>query len=244
MILKLEKDLMVLPSQCDDTACLSVNSIFGIFQDLASEHAPLMGMGAPDLAKDGLFWRTVKTKIRIVRRPEMLKPMHAESWPEEPGKIRCNRFYRLTDEHGLLAEGKTEWAIVHLQSGKLIPTAQAYNQTLRHMEETLLSEPFARVREDFSDAETLEHYRVRSTDIDLGQHMNNAAYPRVMLGALSTEALREKPICEMDVLFRSPSYEGEVLRLCRRETETGIELGLFHADGSPAALARILLSSC
>lgn len=241
MILKLEKDLMVLPSQCDDTACLSVNSVFGIFQDLASEHAPLMGMGAPDLAKDGLFWLTVKTKIRLHRRPEMLSMMHAVSWPEQPGKIRCNRYYRLTDEDGLLAEGKTEWAIVHLETNRLVPTAQAYNQTLEHLPDTLLPEPFARIPEDFSDAETLEHYRVRSTDIDLGHHMNNVAYPRVMLGAISAAALREKPVREMDVIFRSPCFEGEMLTLKHRETPNGMELALLHADGKPAALARVVV---
>jgi len=241
MILKLEKDLMVLPSWCDDTACLSVPSLFAIFQDLASEHAPLMGMGAPDLAKDGLFWLTVKTKIRIYRRPEMLRPLRAESWPEAPGKVRCNRFYRLTDADGLLAEGKTEWAIIHLQSGRLVPTAEAYNQTLSHLPDTLLPAPFARVKEDFSDGALLERYRVRSTDIDLGHHMNNAAYPRVMLGAVSTAELREKPICEMDVIFRSPSYEGEVLQLLRRDTEDGMELALVHENGKAAALARVVV---
>ena len=240
MVLKLEKDLLVLPSWCDDTALLSVPSLFAIFQDLASEHAPLMGMGAPDLAKDGLFWLTVKTKIRIHRRPEMLAAMHAESWPEKPGRIRCNRYYRLTDADGLLAEGKTEWAIIHLESGKLIPTAQAYNQSLSHLEEVLLPEPFARIREDFSDAETVETYCVRSTDIDLGHHMNNAAYPRVMLGGLSTAELSAHPVREMEVIFRSPSYEGEALTLCRRETEGGLELALLHADGKAAALSRIL----
>ena len=241
MILKLEKSLMTLPSWCDDTARLSVPSLFAIFQDLASEHAPLMGMGAPDLAKDGLFWLTVKTKIRIHRRPEMLASMHAESWPEAPGKIRCNRFYRLTDEAGILAEGKTEWAIIHLESGRIVPTAEAYNQTLTHLPDTLLPEPFARIREDFSGDELLERYRVRSTDIDLGHHMNNAAYPRVMLGAISTEELRAHPIREMDVIFRSPCYEGEVLSLCRRNTQDGMELALVHENGKAAALARVVV---
>lgn len=236
---KLEKKLLVLPSQCDETARLRVPALFEIFMDLASEHAPMMGMGAPALAERGLFWLTVKTRVRVHARPEMLTQMHAETWPEKPGRLRCNRYYRLTNEQGLLAEGKTEWAILHVESGRVMPTAQVYERSLEHLEETLLEEPFTRIREDFSDAEVLERYRVRSTDIDLGQHMNNAAYPRALFGAISTAEWKERPVREMDVIFRSPSYEGEVLTICRRNTPDGMELAMLHEDGRAAAVARV-----
>ncbi len=33
----------------------------------------------------------------------------------------------------------------------------------------------------FEDADLFSHYAVRSTDIDLGHHMNNVAYVRLLL---------------------------------------------------------------
>ena len=45
---------------------------------------------------------------------------------------------------------------------------------------------------------------------------------------------------EVDVVFRSPSFEGEELTICRRRTEEGFEIGILHADGKAAAVARVL----
>ena len=68
--------------------------------------------------------------------------------------------------------------------------------------------------------------------------MNNAAYVRALLGALSTEELKTLHTGRMDVIFRSPCFEGETLSLERRKSESGLDLR-FVKDGGTALLARI-----
>ena len=96
-----------------------------------------------------------------------------------------------------------------------------------------------RIDPDFSDCEKLGTYTVRSTDIDIGNHMNNVAYIRAMLSMLSTERRKALDIKNMDVSFRSPSYEGEELGVFLRENEGFRDIGMLHSDGKSAALARI-----
>ena len=49
---------------CDNTGGIGIPAIFSLFMDLATEHGAMIKMGAEDLAEKGLFWLTVKTKVK------------------------------------------------------------------------------------------------------------------------------------------------------------------------------------
>ena len=102
---KLIKTMQIPVSLCDNTGALSIPSIFSIFMDLASFHAAELGVGFDKLGPKGLFWLTVKTKIRIYKRPNMLETVNAVTWPQKPNRIRFNRFYSLNSNDEALIEG-------------------------------------------------------------------------------------------------------------------------------------------
>ena len=106
-------------------------------------------------------------------------------------------------------------------------------------EDRVLPGPFMRMDEGFEGAEDMGGYTVRSTDIDLGGHMNNAAYVRAIAGAFSTDEWKKMDPRELEIAYRSPCFEGETLRLQRRGTADGLELRLSR-QGKTIALARII----
>ena len=236
---KLEKQVSVALSMCDNTGKLAIPHIFSLFMDLAAEHGDAIGLGMDALSDKGLFWLTVKTKVCIYRRPKLLQTLTAATWPEVPGRIRCDRSYELTHNGELIAAGKTEWAMLEVKTGRLARIADSYPPAIRHCEHTACKAPYARIPDDFSQCPEIGRYTVRSTDIDLGQHMNNAAYVHAIFGAFSCEELANMSIREVDVLFRAPCYEGDVLSIRRRETPDGPEIGVLRADGSTAVAAKI-----
>lgn len=236
---KMEKQVLVSTSMCDNTGKLAIPHIFSLFMDLASEHGAAIGLGMDVLAKKGLFWLTVKTKVRIYSRPDLLRSLTAATWPEVPGKIRCNRHYELTDGETVIADGKTEWTMLEVSTGKLARVADTYPQDIQHYERIACDGPYAKVSDDFSACPEIAVYTVRSTDIDLGQHMNNAAYVHAIFGAFSCQELAEMPIREMDVLFRAPCFEGDRLSIRRRDTGEGPEIGILREDGKTAVAAKI-----
>ena len=239
---KMRKDITVGLSTCDHTGTLAVPHLFSLFMDLASEHGDAIGLGMDALSRHGLFWLTVKTKIRITRRPRLLERITADTWPEKPGRIRCNRFYRLTDGRGeLLAEGKTEWTMLEVATGRLAPLSAAYPPELEHCEDVVCDAPYARIGDDFADAPEIAVYTVRSADIDVGRHMNNAAYVHALFGSLSCTEREAITVREADVHFRTPCFEGERLSVRRRDMEDGMEFGIVREDGKTAAAFRLIL---
>ena len=236
---KLTRQLLIRPSLCDHTARLGVADAFAVCMDLATEHANALGIGVAELSPRHLFWLTVKTRLVFTRRPAMNSEITGETWPEPADRIRCNRDYVLRQGGEALIRGKTEWAVLNTETGSLIPAGQVFPPDLVPLTDRVWEQPFARLKDDFIQP-PFAGYTVRSTDIDLGGHMNNVAYVRALAGAFSTAEWDALPLRELEIHFKSSCYEGDELAIQRRTGDGGaLELRMSVA-GRTAVLARIM----
>ncbi|MBQ6811464.1 MAG: hypothetical protein IJO94_08705, partial [Firmicutes bacterium] len=231
--------LKILPSICDNTSRISIPAVFATFQDLASEHGTYMHVGTEDLSPKGLFWLTVRTKIHIEALPSMMDTIDLRTWPEKPGRVRCNRYYTLTEGNKILVEAKTEWAVIDLKSGRPQKLSALYPEGMEHLTDVVCEEPFIRFDDDFAAAETTGTYKVRSTDIDFGQHMNNVAYLRALFSSFSCEELDGMDINEVEIAFKAQSYEGDVLTIRRRKGDDGTDYVMIRENGDISALIHV-----
>ncbi|MBQ8974922.1 MAG: hypothetical protein IJ072_04255 [Oscillospiraceae bacterium] len=238
MELKYTKDLTILPSICDSEARLGLTDTFNVFMDIATCHAQALGVGAAPMFRRGLFWLTAKTKIHFYERPAMMEDVTVSTWAVEPEELRCLREYTVHRGEKLLISGKTQWAVMNTATGKLHPMSDVFPGEVNFASKPEFDAPFARV--DYSRLiKELGRYTVRSTDIDLGGHMNNVAYIRAVLGMFSTKQLRQMKISDMDVSFVSSCYEGDELSIRMGETDTGCEIGAFLPNGKAVLLAEM-----
>ena len=232
-----EHDFIIPPSACDFSGRLSYPGAFSVFMDLATEHAERLGVGLSAMRKKDRFWLTVKTKILYFERPAISETVRLLTWPEEPGPLRFNRSYELRRGDALLIAGRTEWAVMNTSTGTLAPSADIMPAGMVYARGSALTESYARIPARF-EGEPCARYRVRATDIDLGGHMNNAAYPRALFSVLSSEEVSARKIRSIDLIFRAPCYEGEELELYKREAGDMVDFCLAK-DGATRLLARI-----
>ncbi len=236
---RFEKDTHIALSQCDNTGKLSVYHIFTTFMDMATDHAQELKLSSSDLGEN-LFWITVRTKAQIINRPAMSQKVSLSTWPQKPSRVRANRHYLISDENGVLIKGKSEWTVVDTSSGKLQRVSEVYPESFNFCEELAIEENFSRVCDDFSEAETISTYTIRSTDIDLVQHMNNAQYIRVLMGVFTKEELEEKPVKEIEIAYKAQSYEGETLTIKYRNADDCVDYGMLKSDDTVAAIIRVI----
>lgn len=236
---KFSTQITVMPSQTDFINRLGYYETFRLFMDLANMHAEKLGVDQLTLMNRSLFWLTVKTRIRFYRRPGMSCRVEGQTWPVRPLSLRTDRCYRLLDDEGPLAEGRTEWAIMDLSKGRLANLADLFPTELEFNEESFPIEDFPRIMPADDTYELKGTYKVTSSDIDMGQHMNNAAYVRALLGMFSVQELRDMDIKEITVVFKTSAHEGDVLSMPLKRTGNTIDTGLYFQDGKPALLARI-----
>ena len=233
-----EQELFITPSLADARGRLSWPGAFTVCQDLAGIHAERLGVGLGAMAEKSLFWLTVRTKIRILGFPRLGETVTARTWPEKPGALRCNRSYEIVRDGEVLVLGRTEWAVMNTETRALTPAAGLFPVDLPFDRGAALSESFARIPDRFEDAEPFAVYRLRSTDIDVGGHMNNAAYLRALFGAFSNRELEALDIRSVDAVFRASCFEGGELAFARRQRDGADEVRISRGEDT-ILLARL-----
>ena len=229
---------IIAPSLGDAAGRLGYDRAFTLFMDLAGAHSDVLGTGVPAMLERGLFWLAVRSKARFYRRPFIGEPVVLRTWPEQPGKARVTRSYEIEQDGEIAVAAKTDWAVLRTDTHAIAPLAGVFPPELEYERPSACPEPFAALPRSFEPEQILGEYKVRSVDIDLGGHMNNAAYLPAALGFFSNEELAGLDIGCIDLAFRLPCLEGEVLELACRRGEEGLDLA-FMKEGRPAFIARL-----
>ena len=139
---KYEQSTIVYPSLMDSSGRLGIPDCFALFMDIASVHAPLLGCGTEDLAKQDLFWLTVRSKIKINRRPYLMEKIDVSTWPEPPEETRSVRDYAITQDGKPLVLGKTLWAVLNMKTHRLHRVVELYPEGFEAIPDLAVPEPF------------------------------------------------------------------------------------------------------
>ena len=235
---KYRKEIKILPSMCDDTSMLGIASVFDIFQDYATLHADIHDIGPEGMHRRKAFWIITKTKIKINRLPIVMNDVNINTWIQAPERASCERDYSITAGDETLVYGRSIWAVMSRERGRPIPMKELY-PVVDFDEPRPDKEAFTKIDKNFDGADVLGDYTVKSTDIDIGGHMNNVHYIRAMLNCFSTSEIKEMNITELEVNFISQTYEGDTLTFKMRRTENGLEIGAINADSKTVFAAII-----
>lgn len=233
MIPKYDVPMLIYPSRTDSSARLSVPDCFALFMDIAAPHAAMLGCGTEDLAKQDLFWLTVKSKIKILRRPRMMEDVTVSTWPRKPEETRCIRDYSITKGDETLVLGKTLWAVINIKTGKLNRVDVLYPEGFQTISDIAIEEPFTKFDREF-EGEPFGTYTVRSTDIDFGGHMNNIAYIRAFTSLFSAKEWQDLKVSELEIHYKSPCFEGNTLSFEKKQVEDSTHICAKLPDGKIA----------
>ena len=237
-IAKYDESTIIYPSRMDSSGKLSVPDCFSMFMDIAAPHAALLECGTEDLAKKGLFWLTVRTKIHILRRPRLMEEVTVSTWPEAPEETRCIRNSSITKNGEPLVLGKTLWAVLNMKTGKLSRVDELYPEGFEASKEITIPEPFTRFDRNFK-GEPFGTYTVRSTDIDFGGHMNNVAYLRAFASLYTAKEWQELNLTDIEIHYKSPCFEGNTLTFQKKTEGSETQFAAFLENGKPAVFIAI-----
>ena len=214
-----EKEALILPSMCDYSGRLGTASCLDTFMDIAAQHAEILGCGQGSLIMNGRFWLTLKTRVTFFRMPEMNERVTVATWPEPPERMFCIRNYALKQGGQTLALGKTQWAVLNRATGRLDRPTGVYPEDIEFAQAERDDMPFENVTDSMFTGEPFAEYRIKSTDIDIGNHMNNVAYLRAFESLFSVAERREKQLKTVEIHFRNQCFEGEVLSFTSCDSE-------------------------
>ncbi len=194
---------------------LTPASFFRILQETAGEHhIATRNTSILDSYLQGYSWILVRAKFSFSRLPRYQESITIRTWLSDIQRIKAIREYQVFDKAGqLIGSAKKLWAFFSVE--KLRPAAipeevfkgwPTYSSTALEF-----SRKFST---DLEEADYQVDLKVRRSDLDYNQHVNNIFYVQWMREVLPVE-LENNGIVEMESKFLAESKFGDILTVKR-----------------------------
>lgn len=217
-----EKDFYLRTSDFDCRMELQPSAILDFFQDVAGEHARVLGIGREQMEAAGLAWVIVKARYRILHTPAQFDRVRVRTWPLPPRRSLFQREYRMSDEAGNpLVIGSSEWVVIHRERRRLVAVGDVYPMQ-EFLDEHNFPEGFSRLRDFDGEGEPIT-ILPQFTDLDTNGHVNNIKYANYVMNALSPRG--DECISDFEI-----EYHREVM------AEVPLSLSVLREEG--AALVK------
>ena len=176
--LKLEKEYPVHVYETGPDGILNLYSLFDFLQDIASDHAVMLGFGRNDLIKQNHFWVLSRIYAEISRLPQWGETIIIKTWPRGTDRLFALRDFEARYPDGRsIALATSSWLIVDRTTRRI----QRPDDTLSgYKSEVLGGNALPRNAMKLEtvpvDARSTPDFSVRISDLDINLHTNNVRY--------------------------------------------------------------------
>ena len=178
-----EYSLRLRVSDFDINRNIKPSSVLDLFQEAASAHADVLGIGFSSLSDKNLLWVVTKVKFKILKMPEMHSSVTVRTWPLKPDSIKLQREYVMHSQSGEpLIVGTSEWVLMDAVSRRIAPSKDIYPFEV-FCSDTMFEQRLVKVS-DFAETDFENKTSPAFCDLDMNGHVNNIKYADYVLNAL------------------------------------------------------------
>jgi len=194
---------------------LKVDSILTLFQDIASEHGKIMGVGLQHIREDlGAFWVVTKTKLHIKKQVKNGEEITLLTFPSKITPLRVFRDYIIKNSVGEeLVIARSEWCVLDIETKRIRKIC-----SINHPE---ISQFYGDVGLEFERFEIINcqdsslcEVIITPNEIDANNHTNNIAYAKMAMQKLNADIGTNVKVKNFEIHFISQSYLGDKLSVC------------------------------
>ena len=187
---------------------LGLYGILNLIQETAWMHAETLGFGMKDMERQGLFWVLTRQNLEMDEWPSFGQNVVIETWLRPPeGAFVSREFYIKTPEDRIIGKCSTSWLALDRNAKKILPSAD-----LRPWADICFDQSNGLSTEKIpvqGEYEKLARFRVRNSDIDTNQHVNNTKYAQWILDSISYDLHRSLTLKAYSVNFLSETHLGD-----------------------------------
>ena len=227
------EETFVIPSYfVDDTAQMTVCSLFQLMREISDRHAAILGAGWFSLCERGYFWVITKIQLEIHRLPKWTEQVTLRTWVRKSNAATSPRDFEIMDSVGhLLVAANAVWAILDKEHGYPQRISLFDNGFMPQERCALESKPMT--IKPITLPDTLpEPKDVRYSDLDINRHVNNARYIQWAFDAVSEAFRQTHRIKGVAVKFIAQAKLGDRYMVCSEPvSDNCIYTAIFSSDG-------------
>ena len=219
---------------------LSTSFLFYQMQDIAWEHANILGFGYDKLKEEQQFWVLSRLWVKINRRPVWGENLTLETWSKGADRFFGYRDYNFVDEkQNSIIQATTSWLVLDLKSKRIVNLTEF--EDFPKYEESVFGENAGKVRPPKSD-DALVFTPVRFNEIDINQHFNSGRYLERIIDSYDFEFHEKNELCEFEINFLKEGMPSDQLAVKKQEIDAGYHICsvVRQNDGVDLIRARLV----
>lgn len=218
---------------------VSTPFLFWYMQEIAWEHARMLGFGFEDLRGDQLFWVLSRFYVNVGRRPRWTEEFTLETWSRGTDGFYAYRDFRFLDSAGEeIITATSSWLVLNLHTHR-IQRLSAINGFPDYSESLLGFNP-GKVASPVT-GDPLEFYPVLFNEIDINQHFNTGRYLERLNNSYSFDFQKNHTLKEMEVNFLKEGLPDDRLAVRQQRMNPLEHLCSIQRESDLAELIRARL---
>ncbi len=218
---------------------VSTPFLFWYMQEIAWEHARVLGFGFEDLRGDQLFWVLSRFYVNIDRRPRWTEEFTLETWSRGTDGFYAYRDFRFLGAHGEeIIRATSTWLVLDLETRRIQRLGQF--RSFPPYEESLLGFNAGKVDSPVS-SEVLQFDPVLFNEIDINQHFNSGRYLERINNSYPFDFHRSHTLREMEVNFLKEGLPEDRLSVMQQRVTPLEHLCSIQRESDLAELIRARL---
>ena len=189
---------------------LGLYGVLGMLQDIAAEHASLLGFGYEELVKKVFFWALIQQKLKMHYWPQWNERITVKTWSLPVKGVYAFREFELYCKGEKIGESTSTWITMDIKSRRPIELTDQQEIFFPRTEGGL---SFRTERITLpSEMQLIKEFPVRVSDLDMNSHVNNVKYTQWALDMMTERNHREFVIKEYSINFLSETFMGDVMQ--------------------------------
>ncbi|MBN1107460.1 MAG: hypothetical protein JXA55_01780 [Bacteroidales bacterium] len=218
---QLQKEYRVHVYETGPDGRINVQSLFNYMQDIAAEHAVLLGYGRDDLMKNNSIWVLSRMYATINAWPALNEKVIVTTWPAGVDKMFATRRYEIRGTDGTqVASASSSWLIVD-HSTRRIQRPDDFLRNYSHdndLPEGLVRNP-GKLSGSSAEGVISLPYRVTINDLDINLHTNNVNYLKWVTDIYDLNfAMNNRP-CSVEINYLAEAVFNDEIVIRRSEDE-------------------------
>ena len=213
--------------------------MFYQMQDIAWEHASMLGFGYEHLKRDQQFWVLSRLLVKIDRRPEWGEDFTLETWSRGTDGFFGYRDFNFVDKtEKNIIQATSSWLALDLKSKRIMRLSEFDN--FPKYEESVFGENAGKVKSPKTDA-PIQFTPVRFNEIDINQHFNSGRYLERIIDSYSFEFHSENELVEFEVNFQKEGLPGDKLAVKKQQLDENNHLCSVVRESDGVELIKVRL---
>lgn len=182
-------------------------------ENIACKHSDEVGYGINTIEETKVVWILLDWKLKVIERPTYGQTIKVRTWSRKMEKCYAYRDFEIYDEkENILAIATTKWVLLGSETRKIQRIPEELSSKYNSEPERHVFEEEIEKMHEIDKEDDCMNLKVRRTDLDINNHVNNLNYLDLAYEILPSDQL-EKDIKNVRITYKHQIEPGETVHI-------------------------------